>query len=235
MNIPCKVFVLGFTKNPDAMERTCAEVERIGLTPIRHWNFPTPYTKFVQKHIVNANKAMKNSEAFFNSGWGHYSILSIARDLGDVPVFVVEDDCRFLKDIDALRRTLDCAPDDADLLLLDSFGAARSQEEFMNERRNAVRGWAKISAARSAAAYIVGPRYIDRLISLGDRCTRGKKARIFDQWFENRWLEGANIYCAVPNLSVQAVDPTMTNRPSAVSNHNKYREMGIDVGKYAAW
>lgn len=235
MNIPCKVFVLGFTKNPDAMERTCAEVERIGLTPIRHWNFPTPYTKFVQKHIVNANKAMKNSEAFFNSGWGHYSILSIARDLGDVPVFVVEDDCRFLKDIDALLHGLECSPADADLLLLDSFGAARSQEEFMNERRNAVRGWAKISAARSAAAYIVGPRYINRLISLGDRCTRGKKARIFDQLFENRWLEGANIYCAVPNLAVQAVDSTNAHRPSAVSNHNKYKEMGIDMERYAAW
>ena len=235
MNVPRKVFVLGFTKNPDAMERTCAEVERIGLTPIRHWNFPTPYTKFVQKHIVNANKAMKHSEAFFNSGWGHYSILSIARDLGDVPVFVVEDDCRFLKDVDILHHTLECAPDDADLLLLDSFGAARSQEEFVKERRNVFDGWAKISAARSAAAYIVGPRYIDRLISLGDRCTRGKKARIFDQWFENRWLEGANIYCAVPNLAVQAVDPTMAHRPSAVSNHNKYKEMGIDMEQYASW
>lgn len=235
MNIPHKVSVLGFTKNPDAMERTCAEVERIGLTPIRHWNFPTPYTKFVQKHIVNANKAMKHSEAFFNSGWGHYSILSIARDLGDVPVFVVEDDCRFLKDIDILRCALECAPDDADLLLLDSFGAARSQEEFINERRNAIRGWAKISAARSVAAYIVGPRYINRLISLGDRCTRGKKARIFDQWFENRWLDGANIYCAVPNLAVQAVDPTTARRPSAMSNLNKYRAMGIDMERYAAW
>ncbi len=235
MNIPCKVFVLGFTKNPDAMERTCAEVERIGLTPIRHWNFPTPYTKFVQKHIINANKAMKNSEAFFNSGWGHYSILSIARDLGDVPVFVVEDDCRFLRDVNALRRGLECSPADADLLLLDSFGAARSQEEFIKERRNAVNGWAKISAARSAAAYIVGPRYVDRLISLGDRCTRGKKARIFDQWFENRWLEGANIYCAVPNLAIQAVDPTAANRPSAVSNHRKYIEMGIDMDRYSAW
>lgn len=235
MNIPRKVFVLGFTKNPDAMERTCTEVERIGLTPMRHWNFPTPYTKFVQKHIVNANKAMKYSEAFFNSGWGHYSILSIARDLGDVPVFVVEDDCRFLKNIDALRRGLEYSPADADLLLLDSFGAARSQDEFIKERRNSVNGWAKISAARSAAAYIVGPRYINRLISLGDRCTRGKKARIFDQWFENRWLEDANIYCAVPNLAVQAVDPTMANRPSAVSNHRKYIEMGIDMERYAAW
>lgn len=235
MKIPRKVFVLGFTKNPDAMERTCAEVERIGLTPIRHWNFPTPYTKFVQKHIVNANKAMKHSEAFFNSGWGHYSILSVARDLGDVPVFVVEDDCRFLKDVDALSCALECAPDDADLLLLDSFGAARSQEKFMNERRNAVHGWAKVSAARSAAAYIVGPRYVNRLISLGDRCTRGKKARIFDQWFENRWLDDANIYCAVPNLAVQAVDPTAANRPSAVSNRRKYMEMGIDMDRYAAW
>ena len=235
MKIPHKVFVLGFTKNPDAMERTCAEVERIGLTPIRHWNFPTPYTKFVQKYIVNANKAMKHSEAFFNSGWGHYSILSIARDLGDIPVFVVEDDCRFLKDVDALCCALECAPDNADLLLLDSFGAARSQEEFMNERRNAIHGWAKVSAARSAAAYIVGPRYINRLISLGDRCTRGKKARIFDQWFENRWLDGANIYCAVPNLAVQAVDPTAANRPSAMSNHRKYMEMGIDMERYAAW
>ena len=87
MNIPRKVFVLGSPKIPDAMERTCAEVERIGLTPIRHWNFPTPYTKFVQKHIVNANKAMKHSGSVLQQRMGALFDSVHSKDLGDVACF----------------------------------------------------------------------------------------------------------------------------------------------------
>lgn len=235
MKIPNGVHVLGFTKNADAMKRTCKDVARAGFDPKPFWNFPTPYTQFVQKHLVSANNAMRNVPSFFSSGWGHYSILCIARDLGEVPVFVVEDDCRFLKNKKLLHDTLANAPDDADLLLLDSFGAARSQDEFIEERSHAVNGWAKITAARSAAAYIVGPRYIDRLINLGDRGTRGKKVRIFDQWFETRWLEGANIYCAVPNLAVQMEDRTGNFRPSGKSNLQKYIDLGLDIDAYEEW
>ena len=235
MKIPNDVHVLGFTKNADAMKRTCKDVARAGFDPKPFWNFPTPYTQFVQKHLASANNAMRNAPSFFNSGWGHYSILCIARDLGKVPVFVVEDDCRFLKNKKLLHDTLANAPDDADLLLLDSFGAARSQDEFIEERSHAINGWAKITAARSAAAYIVGPRYIDRLINLGDRGTRGKKVRIFDQWFETRWLEGANIYCAVPNLAVQMEDRTGNFRPSGKSNLQKYIDLGLDIDAYEEW
>ena len=235
MKIPNTVTVLGFTKNKDAALRTYAGANNSGFAASIFWNFPTPYTKFIQDRLAKANDAMRNSPAFFNSGWGHYAILSIARDLGNVPVFVVEDDCRFLKNKKLLHDTLANAPDDADLLLLDSFGAAKSQDEFIEERSHAVNGWAKITAARSAAAYIVGPRYIDRLINLGDRGTRGKKVRIFDQWFETRWLEGANIYCAVPNLAVQMEDRTGNFRPSGKSNLQKYIDLGLDIDAYEEW
>lgn len=235
MKIPNDVHVLGFTKNADAMKRTCKDVARAGFEPKPFWNFPTPYTQFIQKHLASANNAMRNVPSFFNSGWGHYSILCIARDLGKVPVFIVEDDCRFLKDTDLLHKMLADSPDDADLLLLDSFGPKKEQDAFMAERSHAVNGWAKITAARSAAAYIVGPRYIDRLINLGDRGTRGKKVRIFDQWFETRWLEGANIYCAVPNLAIQSIDMEFHDRPSARSNLQKYIDMGVVLEDYAEW
>ena len=235
MKIPDTIHVLGFTKNADAMRRTCKEVVRAGFKASPFWNFPTPYTQFVQKHLNDANDAMKHHPGFFNSGWGHYSILCIARDLGEVPVFIVEDDCRFLKDIGKVRETLMNAPDDADLLLLDSFGPTKVQDDFVAQRSKAQNGWAKITAARSAAAYIVGPRYIDRLINLGDRGTRGKRVRIFDQWFENRWLVDANIYCAVPNLAVQMVDKSSQVRPSAASNLQKYIDMGVDINDYAEW
>ena len=75
---------------------------------------------------------------------------------------------------------------------------------------------------------------IDRLINLGDRGTRGKKVRIFDQWFENRWLVGANIYCAAPNLAIQMDDPSRT-RPSGASNRMKYVNMSIDFNDYGEW
>lgn len=236
MNIGNTIHVLGFTKNQDAMYRTCAEVERIGFKPIPFWNFPTPYTKYLQNVLPNMNKPMRSCPSFFNSGWGHYSILCVARDLGEVPVFVVEDDCRFLNDVDTLHSALAKIPEDADLVLLDSFGAHDNQDEFKRWRSLAKDGWAKVEAARSAAAYIVGPRAIDRLINLGDRGTRGKRVRIFDQWFEERWLVGMNIYCAVPNLAIQrGTEDANASRISAGSNLRKYIEMGLDLSSYAAW
>jgi hypothetical protein len=234
MRIPDRITILGYTKNREAAERTLADARRAGFDGCIHWNFPTPYTEFIQRHLPKANRTMRTRPAFMNSGLGHYSILCIERDLGRVPVFVAEDDCRFLKDAACIHETLASAPDDADLLLLDSFGATRTQDLFLEERRTAKSGWAKVTSARSAACYIVGERFIDRLINLGDRGTRGKKVRIFDQWFENRWLVGANIYCAVPNLAIQMDDPSRT-RPSGVSNRTKYVNMGIDFNDYGEW
>lgn len=236
MQIPKTVNVLGFTRNPDAMRRTCREVERLGLEAKPFWNFPTAWTKFIQKRLPFANNAMRYHEGFFNSGWGHYAILSIARDLGELPVFVVEDDCRFLKDADAVLRGIEGAPDDADLLLLDSFGPVKSQDDFIAEREKAVGGWAPFTSARSAAAYIVGPRLVDRLVSLGECGAKAMKARIFDQWFEKRWLPDAKLYCAVPNLAVQQTDKTgNAERASSASNYEKYLAIGVDFGAYAPW
>ena len=236
MEIPNTVHVLGFTKNPEAMERTIKEVERAGFKALPFWNFPTPYNDFLANNMLLCN-IMRKKHSFLSCSLGHYAIWQTSKGLREDVTFVVEDDCRFLKDIDVVHKTLANRPADADILLLDSFGPHREGgvDDFIRERAQARNGWVKVSAARSMGCYIVGRRMRDSLISLTERGLGGKIERICDQWLENARIPGVNIYCAVPNLAVQQVLPDILKRNSSSGNLWKYKKQGTDHGQYADW
>lgn len=236
--MPDTIHVLGFTKNPDAMRRTCAEVERAGFKVAPFWNFPTPYIDFLVKHMPVCN-LISGDPRFLSCSLGHYAIWKTARDLGEKAVFVVEDDCRFVKDVSLVRRALDAAPRDADILLLDAFcplrGGEGAKRKYLYERSQAHDGWAKVSAARSMACYVLGPRALDKLIWLSEAGTRNSMQRICDQWLDVSRLGGMKIYCAVPNLAIQQTPPASVPRNSGNGANRKYMEQGTDYGSYAEW
>lgn len=236
MKIPEKATVLGFTKNQSAAIKTASELARVGIAPAIWWNVPQAWTQFIHSRLASPGAAMRHKPAFFNISFGHYSILSIAKDLGETSVMVVEDDCRFLKDAGLVRQTLESAPADADLLLLDSFSPKGGAKQFNGERKKAVAGWARISAARSAAAYIAGPKAVARLLFLSEMGTRGGSVRIFDQWFDKRWLNDLHMYAAVPNLAIQQTDPMRAGeRTSGAENYRSKAPEGLDFSAYQEW
>ena len=180
---------------------------------------------------------MAQKHSFLNCSLGHYNLWKSNRELGRCPLFIVEDDCRFLKDIDLVHKTLANHPADADMLLLDSFGPVPHDgvRRFVEERKNVWDGWAKVSRARSMACYIVTERMADRLIALTEGAVHGKIMRACDQWVEAERVPGMNMYCAVPNLAIQQMSPDFKSRSSADGNVWKYKAQGTEHGLYADW
>ena len=236
MKIPDTIHVLGFTKNPEALLRTCREVERVGFKAEPFWNFPTPFTPFIQRNLANPNKFIRRNAAFVNSGYGHYAILKTAYELGKMPVFIVEDDCRFLKDVQKLRTGLEKIPDDADLVLLDSSRPGTiAPPEFSRQIGAAKDGWAKVGGARSAAAYICSEKCAKALFRKIEAGATGGYVRVFDQWFDTPRLDGCTIYCAVPNLAIQQDAPNPSARQSPMDMNARYRSERLDFNDYALW
>lgn len=221
------------------MQRTAREVERIGFTPELFWNFPTPYTKFLHRHLSgNAGNPVRRNPVFINSGYGHYAIVRTAYELGCESTFIVEDDCRFVKDKDRLLRELSQIPEDADLVLLDSFRPlAIPLKDFLASRRPVVGCWAQVDRVRSAAAYLVNRRCMGRIISCIDAGASGAKVRAFDQWFDKDRLRGLNIYCAVPSLAIQQDPPSvqLPRQTKGATKETRYAGMSLNFNDYAAW
>lgn len=237
MTIPKTVHVLGFTRNPEAMRRTCAEVERLGLAPEPYWNIPTPYIDFLVKQMP-CTALIHQNPRFLSCSLGHYAIWKIFHALGEKSLFICEDDCRFLKDKSMVNSALQKHPQDADILLLDTFFPTKGGEPvkatYLAERAQAKDGWAKLSRARSFGCYIIGERMIEKMVYFAERGTIYKKQRVCDQWMDKKFLGELKIYSAVPNLAIQQCSPDGNERNSG-NQQWKYKEQHTEEQLYAAW
>ena len=103
---------LCFTGNRDRVPPLDAELERVGLKPdLRIWSVPDP-SEAVLARVVRLDKFVRRA-GYLNCTLNHYRAIRTAYDFGARTVLLLEDDIRFLKDLDALAETVDAAPDAA--------------------------------------------------------------------------------------------------------------------------
>ena len=164
--------------------------------------------------------------------WGatltHYKILKTAYELGYSHAFIVEDDCRFLKDVGKLWQTVSLAPNGWDMLLLDSF----TRKGVATPRGN---GWFSCESAESTACYAVTRKAMARLIDLYESPVSGKfnnpMMRNSDHWTNTRYLGPAvKFYIAYPNLAVQGPMGDRTNCGDYV--FRQYARMHLNKNQY---
>ena len=237
MTITNTVHILGFTRNPEAMKRTCAEVERVGFRADPYWNVPSPYIDFLVRKMP-CHWMIEKNHGFLSCTLGHYSIWKTFRELGEPSIFVCEDDCRFLKDKEMVHEALANHPQDADILLLDTLFPEKGGEpvkvNYLAERAKASNGWARVSRARSMCCYIINKSMADRLIYLNESGIRREKQLICDQWLDTKYMGNLKIYSAVPNLAIQQRPPEDVKRNSGIQNW-KYGVQGTEESQYGEW
>ncbi len=230
-----------FTGYKSRAEKVGAELGRVGLgDAARLWQFPTPFDAILRRKVRSAGAAGR--PGFFNSGMGHYRALKTAYELGAEHSLVMEDDVRFLRDIDLLAEIVADIPVDYDIALLDVIKPVRltMDEVRSNIGRNMVsRHWCRFSNMRSFACYAMSRRCMARWIQWWESAFAGTirhPLRIADQFMRTdkpgRVGMDMNIYHAVPNAAIQA--------PSGVSNSGGagcfmsfYTELGLDPSSYA--
>lgn len=230
------VRVISYTKNKVRAQKEIEELLRIGINIdkiIPMYNFPNPFDRVIINNTNHRN--ICNDVGFFNAMFNHYRTIKITYELNFNNVLIVEDDCRFLNDIRQINIILDDLPNDYDVALLDSFKPQIiSIEQFKNMQSNIVsNNWARFNMIRSGACYILSRPGMERLIYLYESCITDKKykMRVCDQWFEEQFLSGLNLYFSVPNAAIQ-VNTNQATNSNYKDIENFYINIGLNINNY---
>lgn len=230
------VYAICFTGKPYRRDALMDELSRVGVEDVHTiWDFPSPFKPYLLAKIPHIPD-LDSQPGTWGASLAHYRAIKTAYELGQDNVLVVEDDCRFLKDAGAVRKALEAAPADWDVLMLDHFNRKYPDGKPVN-------GWQRVGRAQSAACYIVNRRAMERLIDMYESPVSGKYRkplmRICDHWTNARYLgQDIAIYCAVPNLAIQCDCGDAANCDLADGSHVQtrfYASDNLQIGNYAPY
>ena len=225
------VMSICFTGYRDRYFRMMDEMDRMGLTQWAHmvWTFPTPYDAWERSRLPHT-AVLDNREGMWSTCKGHYRALKTAYELGHQAVLILEDDCRFLKDADAVRDALAKAPANWDILMLD--------HGYLNDAGLPQGPWVPCrSITMSSACYMVSRKAMERLIRMYESAVKGNYRhpllRAPDAWINRQYLgDDVHLYGAVPNLAIQC-----DTKGVSVCGRNHceptYCDLNVKVADYA--
>jgi len=211
------------------------ELDRVGIDRVnRLWQFPTPFDSIL-KRATRGKLSMHGG--FFNSGMGHYRAIKTAYELGAERSLIMEDDIRFLKDVDLIREIVEDLPDDYDIALLDTFKAQKmSFDEWRDNAKNkkVSKYWCRFNNMRSFACYAMSRKGMERWIGQWEGAfSPSGFLRVADQYLKYECLGmDVNMYHAVLNVCIQAPVGGTACSGQAGCHIEKYKEYGLDIGDY---
>lgn len=179
--------LLTFTGYKDRAPGVMKELERVGMNDVHvQWQFPNPFDNVLKNRLSHV-RLLENS-GFFNCVMGHYRAIKTAYCLGLNNCLVMEDDIRFMRDLDKLKEIIADAPSDADILLFDVLRPQKiALPDFVQHVKSdrVSRYWVKFVNARSAGCYALNRKAMERWINAFERPAlgNGDKMRLPDQYF----------------------------------------------------
>lgn len=202
-----RIVMLSFTKDREKrLPLMEAEFDRVGLTGRVEveWNFPSPLVNIQAKGI-----GTDWGTSIVDCSLGHYRIIKKAYELGAQNLLVMEDDVRFLKDLDLLREIVTTLPDDYDHAKLNW---VIPNDEYVKNARHPSPHWVDSNGwgFHSTGMYCMSRRMMEARIRLVEGMMRdaleGRKADfrpadLYDK--PGLYEEGLQRYACVPQLAVQ--------------------------------
>lgn len=240
MRIPETVHILGFSKNISALRLAEDEVRRVGRTPVPFVNIASAWDSYCIHQLgSNILSGYMSRPSSFSCARGHYHIVQASLDVGDESVWVIEDDVRFLKDVDRMNDALRNAPKDADILILDPiFKDFHTEAESMAKASKAVNGWWPVEHddVRSTGNYIMSAKAAKLYASILTRGPDGKRLDACDAVRSYAFFpHDIRIYAANPALSIQRKDEGSKHMQSFDKIYERYAAQGFSIGDYAEW
>ena len=200
-----------FTGTPERNADFKREADRVGLELALFWSAPDPYDHFIEARVCHSRMC---HDAYLSITLKHLRMVKTAYELGAEHALFLENDVRFLKNLDDLEFAVWSLPSDYDVALFDwCFRNKATAEEIATivESSRAARTsgvvWQRFTDLRSCACYALSRRGMLRFIIALEAPALGRgKLKICDQhWYDvlkDGTLKG---YCACPCACVQAV------------------------------
>lgn len=222
-----------FSKKPQNAEMLAKECARVGLDFIPFWGCALPYTKVLENAVRHTNMC---SNAWFDITLNHNRIVRTAYELGKKNVLILEDDIRFLKDLDRLSNIVNALPEDYDIALLDWVlrGAWKPDEaDALLKAPRVNRYWARFTDLRSCACWALSRKGMEAWLFQQEQAAHGKwKMCLCDQYYYYmaRRDPTLKMYCSFPCCAEQSAMTGITNYNN---QQLRYNRMGMKRDDYA--
>lgn len=229
--------VVCFTGYQERYALVQKEFERVGLTGVvPHWDFPNPYHQRLMS-VVPMTKFNKHRSCFF-IGLNNYRAVATAYYLGCKNCLIMEDDIRFLKNLDTIEASVRALPDDYDLAMFDhNKPCSLPESEYVGTFSSKVNPyWSRFKNLRSTGCYAMSRRGMETWLRLFEApAHNGGVLRNPDGYFRTEYL-GAdkNLYVANPPVGIQYSYGTM-HSGSLDEYYRLHSCIGADRGMYAGF
>lgn len=109
-----------FTGQKERTAPMMEELRRVGLADRVQifWGVPSPYDAVVARSVP-AKRIMTERAAYTNLTFAHHRMVKTAYELGAEHALFLENDIRFLNDVELLEGIVEGLPDDYDIALFD--------------------------------------------------------------------------------------------------------------------
>ena len=212
-----RIYCINFSQYTERKQLMQFQLNRVGIlnSGIFEWQitYSGPFEKLYLQMLEEGNNNNQDlTLARVSTILGHLQAIKKAYYNNYERVLIIEDDERFLKDLDELQKKLDNLPskDEYDLVLLDKFCFTYSQyRQLKNNKSNFInKDYAKFEKCVSAGCYVLNRTGMEVLISIYD----SGNFNITDLFFPYDLLAPYwNKACAVDNLAVQVIFQNITS------------------------
>lgn len=156
------------------MNSISTELERVGILNAKNFTFfydcSSPYDDIMYKDIKIAYHPGDERLFIKKLSMKHYQMLKVSYDLGYNKILIIEDDIKFLKDLEELYNILINEPEESDITLFDKMiwriQKARYDKEFENKLYLDYSNYTLFSLAfSSTGCYSVSRNGMDEMIT----------------------------------------------------------------------
>lgn len=205
--------VVCYTGYKDRVEELLPELERVGLKGKAHLHWDVP-SAFRDKLFDAVGKTKFCSRpGCFNMTVAHYTIVKTAYELGCNNVLVMEDDMRFLKDVNAIDSLLYSIPLDYDHIMLDRNRLCTTDLKVFSSIPEGVGRykWIEFEESGSTGCYAMSRKGMSNYIRLIEEDIKIGNVHNPDHYFRRSlngrtyWDYSYKRYFCYPNLAVQSI------------------------------
>ena len=232
--------LLTFTGYRERAVRILSELDRVGMSSVNvQWQFPSPFDGAILRHIKHeVGRGLDNDIRFMSCTMGHYRAIKTAFHLGCKSVMVMEDDIRFLKDLDKISAAVHSVPDNYDIAMFDLFPAKGTKASVVSSWRDSRKVndfWAEFDNMYSMGCYAMSRRAMERYIWLNEAAVTKPSIgmmRVCDHFIDrNYFWPDAHMYFARTNVAVQRADDNSNSKRERILA--SYSRIGIEMSAYA--
>ncbi len=213
------------------------EFERIGILDHPNFKFHETFPSIYDKYFYNKlladrliNPAFILSEKNINAAMGHYACIKKSLLDNYEHILIIEDDIRFLKDLDMIKNILDNIPSDYDIILYDYFMHC-SEKEFENYKKTQTNQY-----------YY----HYNNLSSVGCYALSKKALQLFEKLYEKiifppdvytskfGFSDSLVKYFTLKNMACQVIfSDSLSVTPGSVNGiHDMYKRSNINYDEY---